>query len=116
LSSRFSAAESIAKRVAPIARVKTRRINHLVGSRREDGKSRLTFSDLADLVEEILAVSEDDENVLPELLLFPSGLTSSFGSRYGENRIVDFGVLSGSTSRSAQVGVTERARDGLTFM
>lgn len=45
----------------------------------------LTFGNLANLVQEVLTVSKDDEDIFPQLLLFASGLTSCLRSRDGED-------------------------------
>lgn len=65
----------------------------------------LTLCDPANLVEELLAVGEDDEDILAELLRLATSLASLFGSRDGEGRIVDLGVLetkSGSATAGAR--------------
>ena len=52
-----------------------------------------TFSDLADLVEQLLPVRKDNEDVLAKLLLFSAGRIASDRGRDGERRVVDLGVL-----------------------
>lgn len=90
-SSRLSAFESMGKRVAPMA-VRCREVKSVRSASAEDDSQR-TLGNLANLVEEVLAVSEDDEGVLAELLLLPSGRISSDRGGNGESRIVNLGVL-----------------------